>query len=155
MDHHKLYLLRKRPLNRRQWAKRLIIASQLIMLWLIYVVWCKLWSNWKLYPHFGRLFLISKLRYIYKNQFLWRFDYSLIFFSDYHACIMDSCIVCFVILISLYVFHSIFSRFNGLLRSPVLYSASKCIEPICDDSRTKPWRVEHCMSNLHSYIYDL
>lgn len=80
MDHHKLYLLRKRPLNRRQWAKRLIIASQLIMLWVIYVVWCKLWSNWKLYPHFGRLFLISKLRYtcIYKNQFLCRFDYSLI-----------------------------------------------------------------------------
>ena len=73
-------LLRKRPLSRRQWAKRLIIASQLIMLWLIYVVWCKLWSNWKLYPHFGRLFLISKLRYIYKNQFLFRFGYSLICF---------------------------------------------------------------------------
>ena len=73
-------LLRKRPLSRRQWAKRLIIASQLIMLWLIYVVWCKLWSNWKLYPHFGRLFLISKLRYIYKNKLLFRFDYSLICF---------------------------------------------------------------------------
>ena len=74
-------LLRKRPLKRRQWAKRLIIASQLIiMLWVIYVVWCKLWSNWKLYPHFGRLFLISKLRYIYKNKLLFRFDYSLICF---------------------------------------------------------------------------
>ena len=86
----------------------LLLNSQLIiMLWVIYVVWCKLWSNWKLYPHFGRLFLISKLRYtcIYKNQFLCRFDYSLIFFSDYHACIMDNCIVCFVNLISLYVFH--------------------------------------------------